>query len=118
MRRNLLLLGTLVMVAVMTQLHAAVINGILVDATDTTELMEATVRLVKAQKDSAFVKGTTTDLNGVFNLKDIKPGRYVIKFSYMGYNEATHRVTIGNDGRDVNMGVVRLQPSTVMLRQT
>ena len=117
MRRNLLLLGTLVMVAVMTQLHAAVINGILVDATDTTELMEATVRLVKAQKDSAFVKGTTTDLNGVFNLKDIKPGRYVIKFSYMGYNEATHRVTIGNDGRDVNMGVVRLQPSTVMLKE-
>ena len=67
MRRNLLLLGTLVMVAVMTQLHAAVINGILVDATDTTELMEATVRLVKAQKDRAFVKGTTYRIKGSAN---------------------------------------------------
>ena len=80
-------------------LRAAVINGILVDATDTTELMEATVRLVKAQKDSAFVKGTTTDLNGVFNLKGIKPGKYVVKFSYMGYNETSRRVTVGDDGR-------------------
>lgn len=98
-------------------LRAAVINGILVDATDTTELMEATVRLVKAQKDSAFVKGTTTDLNGVFNLKGIKPGKYVVKFSYMGYNETSRRVTVGDDGRDVNMGVIKLEPNSVILKE-
>jgi hypothetical protein len=95
----------------------AVINGILVDGTDTTELIEATVRLVKAQADSAFVKGTTTDFNGVFNLKGIKPGHYVIKFSYMGYTESSHRVNIGSDGRDVNMGVIQLMPNSIMLKE-
>ncbi len=97
--------------------QAANINGILVDATDTTELMEATIKLVRADKDSAFVKGTTTDLNGVFNLKGIKPGKYVIKFSYMGYNETTRRVTIGSDNRDVNLGVITLSPNSIVLQE-
>ena len=106
-----------IMLSCMVSARDAVINGILVDGNDTTELIEATVRLVKAQKDSAFVKGTTTDFNGVFNLKGIKPGHYVIKFSYMGYTEASHRVNIGNDGRDVNMGVIKLMPNSIMLKE-
>ena len=45
--------------------HNAVINGILIDSQDTTELIQATVKLLQANKDSTFVKGTTTDMNGV-----------------------------------------------------
>ena len=45
--------------------RAAVINGVLVDSQDTTELIEASVRLLMANKDSTMVKGTTTDMNGV-----------------------------------------------------
>jgi hypothetical protein len=48
--------------------QAAVINGMLVDSQDTTELIEATVKLLKATKDSTMVKGTTTDLNGNMSL--------------------------------------------------
>lgn len=106
-----------IMLCSMASARDAVINGILVDGNDTTELIEATVRLVKAQKDSAFVKGTTTDFNGVFNLKGVKPGHYVIKFSYMGYTEASRRLSIGNDGRDVNMGVIKLMPNSIMLKE-
>ena len=105
------------MLSCMVSARDAVINGILVDGNDTTELIEATVRLLKAQKDSAFVKGTTTDFNGVFNLKGVKPGHYVIKFSYMGYTETSRRVSIGNDGRDVNMGVIKLMPNSIMLKE-
>ena len=64
--------------------HAAVINGVLVDSQDTTELMEATVRLLMTNKDSTLVKGTTTDMNGVFNIKGVKAGKYLLRFSYMG----------------------------------
>ena len=45
--------------------RSATINGMLVDATDTLGLIEATVKLVTATKDSTFVKGTTTDVNNV-----------------------------------------------------
>ncbi len=51
--------------------YAAVINGMLVDSQDTTGLIEATVKLLMANKDSTMVKGTTTDMNGVFNIKGV-----------------------------------------------
>ena len=96
---------------------AANINGILVDASDTTELIGATVKLLKANKDSTMVKGIATDENGVFNIKGVAAGKYVIKFTYVGYNETTRRVTVGSDGRDVNLGVVELSPNTIMLKE-
>ena len=97
--------------------HATVINGILVDSQDTTELIEATVKLLKASKDSTMVKGTTTDMNGVFNIKGVKPGHYLLRFSYLGYNDVIKHVTVGEDGRDVNMGVITMDPNTIMLKE-
>ena len=96
---------------------AAVINGVLVDSQDTTELIEATVRLLRATKDSTLVKGTTTDMNGVFNIKGIKAGKYLLRFSYLGYNDVIKHVTVGEDGRDVNIGVVKMDPNTIMLKE-
>jgi hypothetical protein len=97
--------------------HAAVINGVLVDSQDTTELIEATVRLLMANKDSTMVKGTTTDMNGVFNIKGVKAGKYLLRFSYLGYNDVIKHVTVGEDGRDVNLGVVTMDPNTIMLKE-
>ena len=97
--------------------RAAVINGVLVDSQDTTELIEATVKLLIASKDSTMVKGTTTDMNGVFNIKGVKAGRYLLRFSYLGYNDVIKHVTVGDDGRDVNIGVVTMDPNTIMLKE-
>ncbi|MBR5102259.1 MAG: outer membrane beta-barrel protein, partial [Muribaculaceae bacterium] len=97
--------------------NGAVINGIVVDASDTTELPQATVRLLRATKDSTFVKGLATDVNGVFNLKGVAQGKYYLKFSYLGYNDLVKHVTVGADGRDVNMGIVAMTPSSVMLSE-
>ena len=97
--------------------HATVINGVLLDSQDTTALIEATVKLLKASKDSTMVKGTTTDLNGVFNLKGVKPGHYLLRFSYLGYNDVIKHISVGEDGRDVNIGVVTMDPNTIMLKE-
>ena len=63
-----------------------------------------------------MVKGTTTDMNGVFNIKGVKPGKYLLRFSYLGYNDVIKHVTVGEDGRDVNIGVVKMDPNTIMLK--
>ena len=97
---------------------ATVINGMLLDSQDTTALIEATVRLLQNSKDSTLVKGTTTDVNGVFNIKGVKPGHYLLRFSYLGYNDVIKHVSIGEDGRDVNIGVVKMDPNTIMLKET
>jgi hypothetical protein len=113
------ILSLLLVIGCMTHftMGAAVINGVLVDSQDTTELIEATVRLLKATKDSTLVKGTTTDMNGVFNIKGVKPGKYLLRFSYLGYNDVIKHVSVGEDGRDVNIGVVKMDPNTIMLKE-
>ena len=94
---------------------ASTINGMLVDARDTTALIAATVKLLKAGRDSTYVDGVVTDAKGIFNLKGVKPGHYIIKCSYLGYDNATRRVTVGTDGRDVNVGLIALDMSGKML---
>ena len=96
---------------------ASNINGMLVDATDTMPLIQATVKLLKIDKDSTLVKGVVTDDNGVFNIKKVQPGHYYLKFSYIGYNDMVKRVSVGNDGRDVNMGVIEMSNNTILLKE-
>ena len=98
--------------------QATVINGMLLDGSDQTGLVEATVKLLRASRDSSFVAGTTTDASGVFNIEDVEPGHYIIKASYIGYDDVTRRVTVGKDGRDVNLGVITLTPNTIILGET
>ncbi len=96
---------------------ASTINGMLVDESDTSALVAATVQLLKATQDSAYVAGVVTDASGVFNLTGVKPGHYVVKCSYLGYNDVTRRVTVGRDGRDVNLGVIALSMSGKVLSE-
>ena len=96
---------------------AATINGIIIDSSDSTGMIQATVKLLRANKDSTYIKGTSTDMNGVFDLKGVKEGKYVLKFSYIGYNDLTVKVSVGSDGRDVNLGVLEMTPNTVMLNE-
>ena len=97
---------------------SAIINGILVDSKDTTELMQANVALLQATKDSTYVTSTVTDFNGVFNLENVQPGHYYLKCSYIGYDDVVKRVSIGDDGRDVNMGMIALSQNTIVLKET
>ena len=119
--KNILILSKVLITAMMitlafTSAHAAIINGMLVDAADSTELMQATVALLKTDRDSTYVKGTVTDLNGVFNLEDVPAGHYYLKCSYIGYNNTVKRLNVGEDGRDVNMGMIALTQNTVVLK--
>ena len=98
--------------------NSAIINGILVDSKDTTELMQANVALLQATKDSTYVTSTVTDFNGVFNLENVQPGHYYLKCSYIGYDDIVKRVSVGEDGRDVNMGMIALGQNTVVLKET
>lgn len=111
------------MIAVMSCLvsatgaYGAVINGILVDSQDTSPLLQATVRLMKADKDSTFVRALATDNNGLFNLRNVQPGKYYVRFSYIGYQDLVKHVNVGKDGRDVNMGVIQMNADGIMLNE-
>lgn len=111
------LIFALVMLLASTAVQAAVINGVLVDANDTTALIGATVKLLKTNKDSTLVKGATTDVNGLFNLQGIKGGKYLLKLSYIGYEDNIKHISVGDDGRDVNLGVIKMNTNSVLLKE-
>ena len=76
-------------------------------------MIEATIRLLSA-KDSAFVKGGTTNLNGKFTLQGVKQGSYIVQSSYIGYDNAYANVKVGSGNANVK---IVMKESTIMLKE-
>ena len=93
-------------------LSAANITGIVKDMDSGEPLMEAAVKLVTA-KDSTFVAGVTTDIDGKFTLSNIKAGKYVLTVSYIGYADLEKPVTVANS--NVRLGELRLKEASHVL---
>ncbi|MES2513140.1 MAG: TonB-dependent receptor [Bacteroidota bacterium] len=51
------------------------------------------------------IKGTTTDTDGKFKLTDVKPGRYDLKISFMGYKEIVLPNILVTSGKEVSIDV-------------
>ena len=115
MKRLLLLLVAAVLGFAGMQALAADVRGRIVDAADKSPLAEATVRLVKASKDSTYVAGAAADAEGRFRLTGVREGKYVLSVSYIGYATLTKPVTVGQ--ADVRLGVIELSESSIMLRE-
>ena len=78
---RLTLLFTILLISFTTSL-AANITGIVKDLDTQEPLLEAAIKLVAA-KDSTFIAGTTTDIDGKFTLSGIKAGKYILTVSYI-----------------------------------
>lgn len=73
----------------------------------------ATVRLLKADGDSALVQGCQTDTKGSFALTKIKKGNYILKVSSIGYLE--YRKPITMDSKDVILKNIQLTENVKLL---
>ena len=68
-----------------------VIKGYVKDAESGEPLPFANVAVYK---DGIMVGGTQTDFDGLFALKNLKPGKYDVKFRFVGYSSEDRRVTV------------------------
>ena len=68
MKRLLLMMMVAMTGFAMQQAEAANIRGKIIDATDKSPLSEASIRLVKASKDSTYVAGAAADTEGRFSV--------------------------------------------------
>ena len=64
--------------------------------------------------DSSFACGTTSDLDGVFSLANIKQGHYLLRISAIGYD--THWQTINMD-KDTSLGTIVVESNATMLSE-
>lgn len=84
------------------------ITGTVKDKSNSEVLIGTTVQI------DGSTTGTTTDINGQFILKNLKPGKYNLKVSYVSYNpEYIQNVNVEKD-KTVNIDV-ELEANTVSL---
>lgn len=107
-----LVLGIVAASAASAALSAADITGKVVDE-NSEPLIQATVRLL-SPRDSSFVKGTVTDLNGAYRLSGVNKGKYIVEASYVGYSPAMTNITVDNS--NISLNPLRLSESSVMLK--
>ena len=75
-------------------------------------LSYATVRLLSP--DSTFVQGTRTDSTGVFSLRAVQPGRYLLHVSSIGYLASSVSVDLQHD---THLPPITLQLNSIALKE-
>src|SRR5574344_1814917 len=92
-----------------------VITGKLIDSKTGRPVELAGVRLMKG--DSTFVRGENTDSTGVFTLKVNDAGKYILKFSFVGYDSQTRNISLSSQKKTTDLGNIVLKTNDVLLKQ-
>lgn len=97
-------------------MSAADVSGTLVSGTDQSPLSGASVRLMRDNADSTFVAATSAGRDGSFRLGGVARGKYLVSFSFLGYETLTRRVTMAD--KNIDMGRVTMAESSILLQET
>lgn len=91
------------------------VSGTITDSITGQPLPFANIGLLK-EANKTFIKGTTTDEKGNFEMKGIAAGNYFARISYVGYNPPLLPVSVNGASQQVSLGTFRLAPSTAQLQ--
>ncbi|GAB6012968.1 TonB-dependent receptor [Viscerimonas tarda] len=89
------------------------ISGTVVDRADKKPVEQASIRFLNA-KDSAYVNGTVTNVNGKFSFR-LKPGRYIVHASFVGYTDAYATVNANKEQNSV--ATIELREDGILLQE-
>jgi len=85
--------------------------GVLRDA-KTGEYMPYVNVAVLDSIDSEFVKGSISNMDGVFEIDDVPQGSFVLRVSAIGYESYMHPFKVTNN---TNLGTLRINPGVTSL---
>jgi hypothetical protein len=68
---------------------------------------------IKNSNDSSLIKYTTSTKNGMFEMKDVKAGKYILQIESISYTLFRKVITISSE--DINLNEIVLFPDTIML---
>ncbi|MBN2355918.1 carboxypeptidase-like regulatory domain-containing protein, partial [candidate division KSB1 bacterium] len=86
------------------------ISGKVIDKSNNEPLIGTNVLLVGTRL------GAVSDLDGHFSIKNVLPGTYQVKFSYISYQGVTVERVVVSSGMDSKLNIA-LTPSTIELNQ-
>lgn len=102
----------------LTDIQAAnqyTLTGIIKDAKSQEPLPMAGIRLMTS--DSTYVTGAASETNGSFTLKVANKGKYILKFSSIGFLEKYVNVSLSSQ-KEVNLGNISLSVNDIALKET
>lgn len=91
-----------------------VVSGLVRDQADRQPLPYVTI-ILQREADSSFVTGTITLEDGLFKLESISAGDYVVKVSFVGFEERTLSLHVGRLSTFLDMGTIFLRESATEL---
>ncbi len=91
------------------------VTGTVIDGDDKSPVPQATVQLLSLP-DSTMAVGNVTNNNGVFSLST-RPGKYVLKVSFVGYHTQMKAVELTRQKPQLNVGTITLPSDAVMLSE-
>lgn len=107
-----LVMVTLVSVVAMAQKRE--ISGTISDKSTKDALPMVTVQLLK--QDSTYVGGALTNDSGKFVVQAPADGKYIVKFTSVGYRPLSGAVTVA-EGKDIALGHLSLTADAIMLKE-
>ena len=94
------------------------VSGTILEDGTGEPVMSATVRVLSLP-DSTMVGGAATDERGIYNIKDVKKGKYALKITFIGYKERIMSLDLtGKKEKNYSMGYIHISPDSKMLRET
>ena len=109
------LLGLLPLFAAAQEQRERTISGNIQDADLKEPVIQASVQLFRS-KDSTFVGGTVTDIQGNFSLEAPANGIYRLKISSVGYQPIQREVSVRRD-QSQDLGNLIMSPEAIMLKE-
>lgn len=81
-----------------------------------TPLPYASVQLL-LKNDSSFIKGTTSNDDGIFQLNDLKVNEYLILITSIGYQNTYQEVKITSKKNSYDLGEILIPENTIVLAE-
>jgi len=86
------------------------VSGVVVERTTGDPLEYATAALLHPS-DSSIVDGIATDIDGKFSISTDDPGKYIFQITFVGFEEHSKIIEIGEEEKEVKLGEIPLSPS-------
>lgn len=115
--KNILISSLLVFSALssFSQTPTITISGLVKDSLTNQSLPFLNVQL-KTQTET-FITGTVTNEEGRFTLTDVKPGNFLVEFSYLGYIKKTQAIYVGSSTAFIDLSTIKLVENKQMLNE-
>ena len=91
------------------------VKGSVYDYDSGEALFPAAVQVIQvAGKDSTFITGVTTEEDGSFVIPNLKAGNYVLRASYVAYENTDKNFSLKSDTRETNLGKITLRSDNTL----